>query len=69
MATTSSPMAPVEPSREDTANLEIVPDDEPYSSPEPAFLTDTDNASSTLSLSESVLNYQCAIYGRVRHTF
>lgn len=41
-----------------TANVEIVPDDDPHAGEDPAFLADTDKASSTLSLSSSVLNYQ-----------
>lgn len=36
----------------------IKPDDNPYASEDPAFLTDSDKASSTQSLSSSVLNYQ-----------
>ena len=53
--------APAEPSRADPLhplNVEIVPDDDPNSSDDPAFLTATDAASSTQSLSSSVLNYQ-----------
>lgn len=40
------------------ASAVIKPDDDPYSSEDPAFLTGTDAASSTQSLSSSVLNYQ-----------
>lgn len=36
----------------------IVPDENPYASDDPAFLTESDAASSTQSLSSSVLNYQ-----------
>ncbi|RMJ21174.1 Methyltransferase [Aspergillus sp. HF37] len=54
MAAPASSTAPEEPSR----NIEIVPDDDPYSADDPAFLTDADKASSTQSLSSSILNYQ-----------
>lgn len=46
----------------------IVPDENPYSGEDPAFLTDTDTASSTQSLSSSVLNYQYE-NGRRYHAF
>ena len=36
----------------------IIPDETPYSTDEPAFLTETDTESSNYSLSSSVLNYQ-----------
>lgn len=36
----------------------IVPDDNPYASDDPAFLTDSDSESATKSLSSSVLHYQ-----------
>ncbi|RJE17737.1 Methyltransferase [Aspergillus sclerotialis] len=39
-------------------NATIVPDNNPYAGDDPAFLTDSDVASSTQSLTSSVLNYQ-----------
>lgn len=36
----------------------IIPDENPYSADEPAFLTETDTASSNESLSSSILNYK-----------
>lgn len=36
----------------------IVPDDNPYASDDPAFLTDSDKESATKSLASSVLHYQ-----------
>ena len=58
MAATTSTTAPAAASRGPPADFEIVPDDDPHAGPEPAFLTETDVASSTQSLSSSVLNYQ-----------
>lgn len=68
MATPTPSTAPdAVPSQAPTANVVIVPDDDPRSGEEPAFLTESDAASSTLSLSSSVLNYQwvarCACIG------
>jgi hypothetical protein len=54
----STATAPEESSRGLTASVEIVPDDDPHSGEDPAFLTETDAASSTQSLSSSILNYQ-----------
>ncbi|RMJ20852.1 Methyltransferase [Aspergillus sp. HF37] len=57
MADSSQPTAAAQPTPDPAANVEIVPDNDPYAN-DPAFLTDTDKASSTQSLSSSVLNYQ-----------
>ncbi|RMJ22615.1 Methyltransferase [Aspergillus sp. HF37] len=58
MAAPAPSTAPEEPTRDPAAHIEIVPDDDPYAADDPSFLTDSDKASSTQSLSSSVLNYQ-----------
>ncbi|RMJ27592.1 Methyltransferase [Aspergillus sp. HF37] len=55
-ATPPPPKAAGQSSQDPT--LEIVPDDDPHSGEDPAFLTDSDAASSTQSLTSSVMNYQ-----------
>ncbi|RJE21094.1 Methyltransferase [Aspergillus sclerotialis] len=50
-------MADSLPPREQN-DVVIVPDDDPYAGDDPDFLTETDVASSTQSLSSSVLNYK-----------
>ncbi|RMJ22774.1 Methyltransferase [Aspergillus sp. HF37] len=67
MAAPDSSSAPKEPFQ-DPNDVEIVPDDAPYSGEDPAFLTETDAASSTQSLSSSVLSYQYE-NGRRYHGF
>jgi hypothetical protein len=57
MADSSQPTAAAQPAQDPAANVEIVPDNDPYAN-DPAFLTESDKASSTQSLSSSVLNYQ-----------
>lgn len=54
MVASASTAAEQQPSN---PHVEIAPDDDPYSG-DPAFFTDSDGASSTQSLSSSVLNYQ-----------
>ncbi|RMJ22390.1 Methyltransferase [Aspergillus sp. HF37] len=56
MAESSTSTAPGQQPVDPAAS--IVPDEDPYASSDPAFLTDSDAASSTQSLSSSVLNYQ-----------
>lgn len=67
MAAPGSSTAPKEPSR-DPNDVEIVPDEAPYASDDPPFLTETDAASSTQSLSSSVRSYQYE-NGRRYHGF
>lgn len=58
MAAPAPSTALEQPSDHPAARAEIVPDDDPYAD-DPAFLTDSDKASSTQSLSSSVLSFQC----------
>ncbi|RMJ24772.1 Methyltransferase [Aspergillus sp. HF37] len=57
MADPSQPTAAAQPAP-NAEHVEIVPDNDPYAAEDPAFLSATDAASSTQSLSSSVLNYQ-----------
>ncbi|RMJ28404.1 hypothetical protein PHISP_00709 [Aspergillus sp. HF37] len=58
-----------EPSRAPSGSAEIVPDDDPNSADDPAFLTETDAASSTQSLSSSMRTADVIMLTEKANTF